>query len=766
MNSTREPFSPPESATAHLRGLLDLARLVRPGPEVGEIFAAVARTVSRTLAFATVAINVYRPETDDYEVSTVYGNERARRLLVGKLTTAAEWMPVLDERFLRAGVYLILEGALDWEDEEASYVPDLQRPSADDQSAWRAEDALFARLDGSGGRHYGIISVDEPESGLRPDDQQLEVLSAVAAHAGLAIESSGQLGQLQAAVARHRAVLESSLDCVIAIDRKGRVVEFNPAAERTFGYSSEDARGCELADLIIPPESRDSHRRGIARALGQDEWRLLGRRIETTALRADGRRVPVELTLTHVRDSHDDGPVVYGFVRDISERRRGEEQLTYLAYHDALTGLPNRILVEQQLELALARARRIRGSVVMMFVDLDDFKEVNDRLGHAAGDRLLAAVATRLRGVLRDSDLLSRQGGDEFIVLLTDLQGDPGPAAESVGRKLLGALREPFVLAGAELRTGASIGISIYPRDAGDTEALLTHADVAMYQAKAAGGGRLAFHRASGQIRPRRISLSSQLRRAMARSELELHYEPVWHLGQPLGISSLEVLVRWRHPDRGLLSPSAFGGIADQSAAGDDLMDWTLRELCRQARQWRQIGLSPRLGLDVSAQQLHSPGFATRIAEQLRGHGLPPTQFMIELSESVWTPDSGEAPTALAELRVGGLRLAVDHFGAGFTSLARLRELDFDVVKLDRALLVDVPTDPKAVAFLRAVLDLVQACGASAAAQGIGADEQLEVLRANGIFEAQGSVFGKPLPADELTPLLRARTVEGQPAAQ
>ncbi len=238
--------------------------------------------------------------------------------------------------------------------------------------------------------------------------------------------------------------------------------------------------------------------------------------------------MPVELALTVVRGSEDERPIVYGFVRDISERRRGEEQLAYLAYHDPLTGLPNRIMVEQQLELALARARRARGSVVMMFVDLDDFKDVNDRLGHAAGDRLLAAVATRLRGVLRDSDLLARQGGDEFLVLLTDLTDDPGPAAESVGAKLLDALREPFVLAGAELLTGASIGISVYPRDATDTESLLRHADVAMYQAKAAGGGRLAFHQDSPAVPSRRVSIATQLRRAVARSELELHYQPIW----------------------------------------------------------------------------------------------------------------------------------------------------------------------------------------------------------------------------------------------
>jgi diguanylate cyclase (GGDEF)-like protein/PAS domain S-box-containing protein len=767
MSPTSEPAGPREltAATAHLRGLLDLARLVRREPALDEVCAAVARTVAETLGFATVAVNLYRQDTDDYEVVTVVGNARARQTLLGQVTTATSWEPLLDPRFQHGGVYFIPSGALQWNDEPATYIPELAPQAADDEAVWRADDALFAPLAGSGDRRYAIISVDEPRSGMRPDEQQLDVLSAVAAHAGLAIESSRQFAELQAALERNRAVIESSLDGVIAIDQHGRVLEFNPAAERTFGFSSDEVMGQELAELIIPPESRDSHRRGLARAVEQGDWRLLGRRIETTALRADGSRVPVELTLTVVQPSGAEAPIIYSFVRDISERRRGEEQLAFLAYHDPLTGLPNRILVEQQLDLALARARRTRGAVVMMFVDLDDFKEVNDRLGHAAGDRLLAAVATRLRGVLRDSDLLARQGGDEFIVLLADLKEDPGAAAESVGGKLLDALREPFVVAGTEMRTGASIGISIYPHDAADTEALLRHADIAMYQAKAAGGGRLAFHQAPDPLRSRRISMSSQLRRAMARSELQLHYQPIWQLGGSEGICGVEALIRWRHPDRGLLAPEAFIGVAEQSAAGDDLMDWTLREACRQAYEWQHAGLRPRLSLNVSPQQLRAPGFATRVAEQIRAQDLQGSQFMVELTESAWTVDAAETLAVIADLRVGGVVLAIDDFGAGYSSLSRLRELNFDVIKLDRRLLIDVPGDPTAIAVLRAILDLVQACGASIIAQGIETEQQLDYLVSNGISQAQGFLLGQPLPADELTPVLSERLIEGRAAA-
>ncbi|MGH2873245.1 MAG: diguanylate cyclase domain-containing protein, partial [Solirubrobacteraceae bacterium] len=222
--------------------------------------------------------------------------------------------------------------------------------------------------------------------------------------------------------------------------------------------------------------------------------RLFGRRMETTALRHDGTEFPVELTVTRVDGAGGAGPLFYAFVRDITERRRSEAQLSHLAYHDVLTGLPNRTRVEQELDRSLARARRAGSSVALMFVDLDDFKGVNDRFGHAAGDRLLASVATRLRGALRDADVIARQGGDEFLVLVADLVDDPVRAADRVGAKLLDALCEPFVIAGAEVRTGASIGVSLYPDDAADTEALMRHADAAMYRAKRDGGGRWALH--------------------------------------------------------------------------------------------------------------------------------------------------------------------------------------------------------------------------------------------------------------------------------
>ncbi len=751
-NRERSGGSEPPAA-GHLRGLLELARLVRSGPELPELLAAVARIVSETLGFATVVINVYRPDTDEYEVKAVHGSTRARETLLGHISAADTWTPMLDPRFLCRGAYFVAAEALVWEEHVTSYTPQLPA-RAEDPTAWLAEDALFVTLDGSDGERLGVISVDEPDSGRRPDDELLDVLVAFAAHVAQAIESAHQLGRLHGALARQRAVADASLDALIALDQHGRILEFNPAAELMFGYRREQAVGNDLAKLLIDPAERDAHRSGLKRAFESGGPKLAQRRIEVVAVCADRRRLPVEVSLSLVEASDDNEAVIYGVARDISERLRGQQQLAYLAYHDRLTGLPNRVLIEEQLELAVARARRNNTAVALMYVDLDDFKAVNDRLGHAAGDQFLAAVATRLRGVLRDTDVLARQGGDEFLVLLSDLDDDPEHVAESVGAKLHVALQEPFGVAGTELWTAASIGVSLYPDDASDPEALLRHADTAMYKAKAAGGGQLAFHRTTETLLARRASVSAQLRRAISGSELELHYQPVWQIAGERGITAVEALLRWRHPDRGLLKPESFIALAEHSAVGDDLVDWVVRQACRDATAWLQARLRPRLSLNVSPHQLLASDFGARMQSALREYGLDPTMFIVELTESAWTVDAADTRAALADLRAAGTALAIDDFGAGFSSLSRLRQLDVDVIKLDRVLLHGVPGDGEATALLRAIVEIAGVCDAALVAEGVEHEAQIEWLAANRVQQAQGFLFGHPQAASELTPLL------------
>jgi diguanylate cyclase (GGDEF)-like protein/PAS domain S-box-containing protein len=752
-------------AVAPLRGLLEFARIARRQPTLLETLRAVAAAVSDAVGFATVVINAYRADQDVYEVVTVHGSERASEILLGSVTKPATWEPLLHERFRRHGVYFIPEGSLSFDDPTVTwYRPEPSARAAEvSGEAWRTDDALFATLEGSGGRPYGIISVDEPYSGMRPDDQQLVMLSALAAHAALAIESSRQMTAVESSLARYQAVIASTLDCVVAVDEDDRLIEFNPAAERAFDYLASDVLGREVADLLVPPENRAFYRSLAQRIRDNPGSSLLDRRIETTAMRSDGSEFPVELTVARVEGAGGLGPSFYGIVRDIGERRRGEEQLAYLAYHDALTGLPNRILVEQEIDLALARARRAGGAAALMFVDLDDFKEVNDRLGHAAGDRLLASVSARLRGVLRDSDVLARQGGDEFLVLLGDLSDDPTPAAESVGAKLLNALLEPFVVAGTEVRTGASIGVSLYPDDAADTEALLRHADVAMYRAKAAGGGRLVFHQRSDTLGSRRSSIAAQLRAAIEGGEMEIHYQPIWQLTPTRHISGLEALLRWRHPERGLLTPDVFMNIADQTTVGDDLMAWVLGECCRHARAWQAEDLVPIIGINISSHQLLAPDFAPGLARRLAESGLSPGNLAIELTESAWTVDSAETLEVIEDLRAAGFPAALDDFGAGYSSLSRLLDLGFDVVKVDGRMLVDVPGDSTAVKLLEAVFQLASACGTDIVAEGVETQAQLDFLIAHGISHAQGLHLGPPVPTVQTTPLLRRHLVPGAP---
>jgi diguanylate cyclase (GGDEF)-like protein/PAS domain S-box-containing protein len=755
--------TPAGEAVAPLRGLLELSRLTRRQPTLDETLRALAQTVSEALGFATTIVNVYRPDQDEYEVVAVHGAARAREGLLGQVTAAHTWEPLLDPAFRRHGVYFIPEGSIDYDDSVAWHVPEPAEAGPAAVDSWRPDDALFATLDGTGGRRYGIISVDEPRSGRRPDDRTLEVLGALASHAALAIESALQLSALEAALARNRAVIASALDSVVAVDLEDRIIEFNPAAERTFGRRSRDVIGRPAVDLLVPPEGRDIYRRNRARLREHRRSRLLDRRIETIGMRQDGSTFPVELTVTRVDGAEGEEPIFYAFVRDISERRRGEEQLAYLAYHDALTGLPNRLMVEQELDLALARARRAAGAVALMFVDLDDFKEVNDRLGHAAGDRLLTAVAGRLRAVLRSTDVLARQGGDEFLVLLSDLADEPALAAESVGAKLLEALREPFVIAGTEVRTGASIGVSLFPVDGADTEALMRHADAAMYRAKAVGGGRLSFHQRSAALHARRVGISGQLRGAIAGGELELHFQPILRLAEPRTIAAVEALLRWHHPERGLLGPPAFMHLADQTSAGDDLADWVIAEVCRQAREWLRDDLVPLIAVNVSSHQLLAPGFVTRFAQHVRTAGLSPQDFAVELTESAWTVDSGDALGVIADLRAAGVTLALDDFGAGYSSIARLPDLAFDVVKVDERLLAGIPADAGAVQRLEAVLALIRACGSDVIAEGIETPAQADFLTAHGIRYGQGFGLARPAPGPEVADSLRRSLVRGAP---
>ena len=544
---------------------------------------------------------------------------------------------------------------------------------------------------------------------------------------------------------REAAILEAALDAIITMDGEGRVVEFNPAAERIFGYPRSYAIGRDMADLIVPAHLRDAHRRGLRAAVAGSTGTLIGRRVTISACRADGTEFPAELTITRL-DA--ETALFTGHVRDITERVRTEERLAHMAYHDPLTGLANRALLEEHLTRTLANARRSGAAAALLLLDLDDFKLVNDSFGHAVGDEILREVACRLADVLRAGDVLARHGGDEFLVLLAELGDEPDAAAEAVTGKLLAALHEPFAIAGIEFQIDATIGIALFPDDAADADELLRRADSALYAGK---GGRHVSRWAAHDSDPRgRLSMTRRLRNALAQDELELHYQPVVELGSG-DVVGVEALLRWRDGERGLVPPGEFLPVAEQTGIIEALGDWVVDEVCRQARTWSDAGLEHHIGFNVSLRQLATSRFARRLAARLDAHGLAPDRFIAEMTESATLRDPDRVHAALRELRAVGVRVAIDDFGAGYSSLGRLQEMPVDILKIDRALL----RGRAASAMITAVAGLAKALGMVCIAEGIETAEQRDLARLCGCDLAQGFLLGRPAPAAEVEPLLR-----------
>jgi diguanylate cyclase (GGDEF)-like protein len=431
-------------------------------------------------------------------------------------------------------------------------------------------------------------------------------------------------------------------------------------------------------------------------------------------------------------------------------------EIAYLAYHDPLTGLANRAALEQALAGAIADARAAGTSVALAFADLNEFKRVNDSLGHDLGDELLCQVAARLRETVRPCDLVVRPGGDEFLVLIRDLPRDGRATAEALGQRVADVLNRPFALGAAELLVDAAIGISLFPDDAETPVALRKHADAAMYEAKAAGGGVNVY--GAGTADPiARLELAARLRRGIERGELELHHQPVVRLADR-GMMGVESLVRWRDPLRGggLVPPVEFIPVAERTGVIDALGDWVLREVCAQARAWGEAGLYPNVGFNVSPRQLRRSDVAQRFAEVVTAHDIEPGRFVLEITESAWSLEASRLLPVLGELRAAGFALAIDDFGAGYSSLWRLRELPVQIIKVDRAFLAGVPDDPQATAVYSAILQLADACGCDVVAEGVEEAAHAEFLVANGCRIAQGYHFSRPVPAPEMTALLEA----------
>lgn len=435
---------------------------------------------------------------------------------------------------------------------------------------------------------------------------------------------------------------------------------------------------------------------------------------------------------------------------------------------DGLTGLASRTHLVEAAEAAARDAEATGRPIALLFIGLNGFKRVNDSLGHGVGDQLLKQVADRLKASVRAGELLARFGGDEFILLVRDLvPEDVEPTSEgawtraqAIGHRLTAVLDAPFSLQGIELLVEAGVGASILPLDADTVEMLRRHADAAMYQAKAEGS-QVVVYGADTPDPLERWELAAHLRRAVDREELELHYQPVVALPEA-AVVGIEALVRWRDPERGLIPPDEFIPIAESTGVIGPLGDWVLEALCVQAAEWSREGLLPNLGYNVSPRQLQQADFPERVLARVHEHGIDPHRMVLELTESAWSLQASRLLPTLQALRAGGLALAIDDFGAGYSSLWRLRELPVQVIKIDRALLRGVPHQVQATAVVSAIMALARACGCDVVAEGVETAEQQQLLVSEGCQLAQGFHFGRPLPSAGATAVLRDALIGGR----
>jgi len=603
------------------------------------------------------------------------------------------------------------------------------------------------------GDWWGFVGFDDLRRDRAWSPEERRALETVAGAMDAALQRFRREEDVRLHEERYRSMVENgpAITYIDGVDDSASTIYISPQVERILGYTPLEWRNDpELWPRLLHPDDRtralaENERHNETGEPFQMEYRLLAK---------DGRVVWVHDEATIVRDDRGVPRYSHGVMVDISERKGGEEQVVFRAYHDELTGLPSQAMFEELLELSVSRAQRHDGAVAVLCVDIDDFRLVNDSLGHDVGDRILLLVAERLREATRETDLVARRGGDRFLMLLADLdRGETGEAAairaEAVAQRIRDSLAAPFDADGTELYVQASVGISLFPQDAEDSASLQRNAEAAMFEAKKSGNTGYVVSARGAFDSAAKLQFVTRLRKAVDSQRWTLHYQPVVQLdtGRMTGV---EALIRWIEPDGTMVPPNEFIPLAEELGLIEVIGDWVVRELVFQYQAWNELGIELEVGFNLSPRQFWQPDLAERIVGQIDLGRIDPSRVMVEVTESSAMMDPDRAQVILDELHAAGLAIAIDDFGTGYSSLSRLRTMPVKVLKIDRTFVHDVHDDPQSASIVTAFLELARGLGMTTLAEGIETPEELAFLRQRGCELGQGFLFSRPVPPEEI----------------
>lgn len=574
--------------------------------------------------------------------------------------------------------------------------------------------------------------------------------------------------QLERSERLHRFMIESSPDLIFIVDKAGNFVFVNDRAEDLLGYRKDELIG-KHHSVVMDPDSIPrvelcfSERRHSARAARIDEIWLLCK--PGLAPRGERRRIAIEMTAMGVYEDESFNLLgelqqsefagTYVVARDITERLASQKLIHYQAYHDLLTGLPNRALFMDRLSNAIAGARRSKEKLAVMFLDLDRFKIVNDNLGHDTGDVLLKQVAERLSGCLRESDTLARLGGDEFIVLLPKLQAAEG--AQKVADKIVSAFKQPFDVDNNELYITASIGVALYPDDGVDADTLIKNADIAMYHTKDQGkNGFNIFSRELSELQRHQLSIENEIRRGLREGQFVVHYQPQVDVADGR-IRGVEALLRWQHPQRGLLKPSYFLSVAQETGLIVELGKRVLQAALQEFTSWLRDGLAiEKLAVNFSFKEIEQLDFVDALIATLQQHGMPPAAFEVEITESTLMNDADKTIAKLRQLHLHGMSIAIDDFGTGYSSLSLLQRLPINRLKIDRSFIQDLHVDSDR-SIIEAIAHMAKGLKLDMVAEGVEQDYQLRYLRKLQCPVIQGYIYSQAVPGPDIRRMLESK---------